>query len=368
MPYVRWLTLWLLGLAVSLPSQAETIYLTGRPASVEFLRSVLQAAGWTDFPGEPLAPGQSWTGPHGDRVVNLDWRPGPYRLAALSDHPEEVDRRGLLFPGGLTAHRPIRFQYYHLSALTGDRPELALWVSNPGPRAARLHLSRGIGVPSRDYFSTGHTNNVAWFTAEQRAEGVFLEIPPGETRKVFRQPFLQHDVVSGTLGLTQVEGPPLDFGLVALQDPDEPLSLNNLLKASDVHSRGFYPIATQGMRRRHEKGQGETRVTLGGLRQETFAGVRELRGDYGVVSDLELELVNPGPQSATFQLLFNPRGGAATATFLIDNDLVEVERTAAFEERAIATLTVAAASSRRVRLQTIPEGASSYPVRLLIRG
>ncbi|MDI1289871.1 MAG: hypothetical protein PSX37_07995, partial [bacterium] len=110
---------------------------TGAPASRAYLREVLSQRGWTEFPSADLGPGQSWSGSGGNRVINLDWTPPAASIAGLSDHPEEVDRRGLLFSGGLTAQRPVRLQYYHLGELAGASPRVALMVTNPGSETAR---------------------------------------------------------------------------------------------------------------------------------------------------------------------------------------------------------------------------------------
>ena len=347
---------------------ANPVLVTGNPAEAPFLKEVLSRQGWRHFPSKPLRPGETWRAPDGQRVINLDWSPPPAAVAALSDHPEKVDRRGLLFSGGLTPLRTIRFQYYHLGALHGKAPGLELFMTNPGSQDAKLFLQKGIGRPSKDYFSTGHGNNVAWLNAEATGEGEFLLIPAGETIVIFRQEMPADYVVSGTLGLTQTEGPPLQFGLLAAPDPSDAPSLNNLLKESDVHSRGFYPVATQKLLRSHRAGSGsETKIAVGALRQETFSGVRELRGDYGVVYDLEIDLHNPLNRPATIELIFNPRGGAATGTFMIDGQLLGVALTNAMTERAVTSWQLPASSHRRVRLQTIPEGASSYPVRLILR-
>lgn len=369
MPYVKSLAilsalLW----GMSLTSFAQEVLVTGSPASQSFLREILSERKWVEFPTHDLQPGQSWTTSDGRRVTNLDWRPPASSVAALSDHPEDVEHRGMLFSGGLTKHRPVRFQYYHLGSLEGREPQVALLMTNHGTQAATFHLTKAAGTPSGDYFSTGHQNNVAWFTRQISGEGEFLTLSPGESSVVYRQPMPLDRVVSGTLGLTLVDGPPIQFYLLALPDSAEQTSLNNLLKESDVHSRGFYPVATQHLRRRHLVGGQETLIAVGALRQETFAGVRELRGDYGVVYDIEVEIENPSSEPAEVSLLLNPRGGAATATFLWDGRIVEVPRTAAFAEQLIGKVQMPPRSRQTVRLQTIPEGASSYPVRLIIKG
>lgn len=357
-----------LSLSLMTAAFAEPLLVTGNPAGAPFLKEVLSREGWSHFPNKSLRPGEAWRAPSGQKVINLDWSPPPAAVAALSDHPEKVDRRGLLFSGGLTPLRTIRFQYYHLGALHGEAPGLELFMTNPGSQDAKLFLQKGVGRPSKDYFSTGHGNNVAWLQTEASGEGEFLHIPAGKTVIIFRQEMPAEYVVSGTLGLTQTEGPPLQFGLLAAPNPSDAPSLNNLLKESDVHSRGFYPVATQKLIRAFQAGTGsETKIAVGALRQETFSGVRELRGDYGVVYDLEVDLHNPLERPATIELIFNPRGGAATGTFMLDEKLVEVALTNAMTERLITSWQLPALSHRRIRLQTIPEGASSYPVRLILR-
>lgn len=348
-------------------SPAETIYVTGNPASTNFLREVLQARGWSAFPSRPLAVGQSWRLEPGKEVINLDWTAPPVSLAALSDHPEEIERRGQLFSGGLTSLRPVRLQYYHLGSLQGASPTVWLQVSNPAQTTARLYLTQAVGRPSTDYFLTGHTNNVAWFQNQLNREGEFLDIPPGATRKIFYQPLPYGKVISGTLTLTLVDGSPVHYQLVAAPDRTETVSLNNLLKEKDVHSRGFYPVAVQQLQKEHLVGSEGSFLTVGGLRQETFYGVRELRGDYGILYQMEINLVNPTPRSAQIELTFNPRGGAATATLLMEEKIIEVPRTEAFKETRIAIIEVPPNSSRKLHLQTVPEGASSYPVRIIVR-
>lgn len=366
MRYARFFVLLAL-LSLSGGAAADPILVTGNPARVDFLAEVLEQRGLTARPPRDLYPGDSWR-PPGGQVINVDWTPPTAAVAALSDHPEKVERRGMLFSGGLTPLRNIRFQYYHLGLLDGSAPCLEFFVTNHGVDPARLHLVRAAGLPSLDYFSTGHGNNVAWLQAEKANQGEFLDLAPGQTRVIFRQDLPKNYVVSGTLGLTQVYGPPLQFGLLASPHPGATPSLVNLLKETDVHSRGFYPVATQHLRRRHVAGQNrETKMAVGALRQETFSGVRELRGDYGVVYDLLLELDNPTAQTRRVDLIFNPRGGAATGTFLAQDAILEVPLTHAMQERTVKSWRLPPETHRTVRLQTIPEGASSYPVRLLLR-
>ena len=362
----------LLGLAIlisvlTLSLSAEELVVTGRPVTPEFMRSIPALKEWGTKPSKALRPGQTWSDPKGNRIVNLDWTPPPSNVVALSDHPEKVERVGGLFFGGLTLLRPLTFQYYHLGKLQGPSPNLTFYLHNPNSEPAQIHLRQGIGKPSLDYFSSGQTNNVEWFRSQEQNLGRFVSIQAGETVELFQQDLRPEYVVSGTLGLTQTKGRPLQFAFVARKSLLETVSLNNLLKDDDVHSRGFYPVAVQKVRRTYRVGGEPIKVAVGAVRQQTFSGVRELRGDYGVTYSLDLELKNDTAQAATVKLLFNPRGGPATATFLLDGEMVKIGVTKAFEERHIAEIALRAGESKKIKLETIPEGASNYPVRIVIQ-
>lgn len=348
--------------------RSETVWVTGNPAGPDFLKEILQERGWSEFPPAPLKPGQSWSDPSGNTVQNLDWKLPPAILAALSDHPEKVEQPGGLFSGGLTSGRTLNFQYYHLGLLEGESPRLTLYVYNPGNREAKVYLRKGIGKPSLDYFSSGHTNNVRWFEAESAELGSVWVIPAKESRSLFTQPLPFNHVVSGLLGLCQMEGPPLQFAFVARASEQQAVALDNLLKEGDVHSRGFYPVPLQKLTRRYEVGNEPLHIAIGNVRQQTFSGVRELRGDYGVVYETVLYLKNPSARPNTIQLLFNPRGGNATGTFLIDREVVEVPNTPAFKESLITSLKLLPGEQKQVKITTVPEGASSYPVRIIVKG
>ena len=146
------------------------------------------------------------------------------------------------------------------------------------------------------------------------------------------------------------------------------MALNNLLKREDVHSRGFYPAPYQDLSRSYRIGDPDLHIAVGAIRQQTFSGVRELRGDYGVIYRTQLTLLNETASPREVRLIFNPRGGAATGTFRVNGKLVEIGKTEAFEQTPILKLTLPPNSQKLLEIDTLPEGASSYPVRIVVAG
>ena len=87
---------------------------------------------------------------------------------------------------------------------------------------------------------------------------------------------------------------------------------------------------------------------------------------------MELNLENDTGAPCSVEFLFNPRGGKATATFMArgpDGQLQEwlvPDPIPAFERVPLAVVEVPVGGGRWT-VWTIPEGASNYPVRLVLR-
>ncbi len=361
-----WLGLLVLLLAAPAMGSEEALEVTGRPASAAFLTEVLGLAGAWD-----LAPGEEAT--WGGRTVrNLALPRLETCLLAFSDHPERVRRRGLLFQGGLMAFKPVRFQYYH----EGGREEgpllLSVRISNRGERPVRIHLVEGAGGPDPEYFPAGHRNNVAFLRRLVAFEGRVVRLDPGESRQVALHPLPYLHVVSGTLQMTVLEGGPVGYALFALDDPGEPAGFDLQSNPADVHARGVYPVADQILSRGWQVGPVPGHVAFGAVRQPNFLEGPELKGDYGVLYRLELDLANPSADARRVEILFNPRGGKATGTFMArgpDGQLLEwlvPDPIPAFELVPLAVVEVPPGGGRWT-VWTIPEGASNYPVRLVLR-
>jgi len=361
-----WLGLLLLLAAPAMGSD-EALEVTGRPASAAFLAEVLGLP-----EARALAPGEEATW-GGQTVRNVALPRLEPSLVAFSDHPERVRRRGLLFQGGLMAFKSVRFQYYH----EGGREEGPLYLSvrlfNRGTVPARIHLVEGAGGPDPEYFPSGHQNNVVFLRRLLAFEGRVVSLAPGESRQVALHALPYLHVVSGTLQMTLLEGRDLEYALFAMHDPAEPVGFDLLSNPQDVHARGIYPAADQVLERGWEVGPTPAVLAFGAVRQPNVLEGPELKGDYGVVIRVDLRLVNPLDHPQRVELCFNPRGGAATGTFLARIgqgewlDWSVPNPVPAFAEVPLAVLEVPARGQVCLSLWTIPEGASNYPVRVLVR-
>ena len=385
--------------AESVKLKGSTLTVFGYPADSAYLQAVAKRCGFSVDEALPnLYPGQQIHLPNGGLIQNIAYPNLKTEVLAFSDHPERVKERGLLFKGGLIPFKPLRFQYYH----EGGKEDNQLWLrldlrNNSQRKKAKIMLIEGEGGPDCDYFQAGHKNNVQFLRHLTAGCGRILEIDPGQSMTVFCQKLPYCQVLSGTTQFTLLEGSEVSFYLNALE---EMLSFNLLSNPKDVHARGIYACADQFINKVvvvSDSKVAEARAAVGAVRQPNIIAGPELRGDYGVVYALQFLLINKTESEADFELIINPRGGKATATVLEQTDLYNqiiepdiwlseqvpdlayfrfgnqyTDRSLSkeaepFSEYKAASLAVPAGQSAVVRLLTLPEGASNYPVRFIMR-
>lgn len=388
--------------AESIHSQESVITVFGHPADSAYLQATAKRYGFSvNETLLNLYPGQQIHLRSGLLIQNIAYPNLQTEVLSFSDHPERVKERGLLFKGGLIPFKPLRFQYYH----EGGKEDNQLWLrldlrNNSQRKRAKIMLIEGEGGPDSDYFQAGHKNNVQFLRHLTAGCGRILEIDPGQSTTIFCQKLPYCQVLSGTTQFTLLEGSEVSFYLNALEDPQEMLSFNLLSNPKDVHARGIYACADQFINKVvvvSDDKASEVRAAVGAVRQPNIIVGPELRGDYGVVYALQFLLINKNKNEADFELIINPRGGKATATVLEQTDFYNqtidpevwlseqvpdlayfcfgnqyTDRSLSkeaepFSEYKAASIAVPAGQSAVVRLLTLPEGASNYPVRFIMR-
>ncbi|MGM9999593.1 MAG: hypothetical protein ACI38Q_09450 [Candidatus Bruticola sp.] len=384
-------------------SEPAVLIVTGSPFRSSYLRSVLEKEGVSaeEIPGD-LYPGEQFKLKSGLNVRNVFYPNLKAEVLAFSDHPERVKERGLLFKGGLVPFKPLRFQYYHEGGREDNRLWLRLNLNNTlSSRRAKVLLTEGEGGPDSDYFQAGHMNNVQFLSRLADGSGRLLELEPGETKSIFCRQLPYCEVISGTAQFTLLEGSGLTFNLNAVQSLEEELSFNLLANPQDVHARGLYACADQFiskvlvMDNRLESAQ--TWAAIGAVRQPNIMAGPELKGDYGVVYAIQFLAVNRSDRERNLELIINPRGGKASASVLMETVLRKGEISSAnwlakqvpdleswrrqghwqdcslkreaepFTEYKAASIVVPAEHTAEIYLLTVPEGASNYPVRFILR-
>jgi hypothetical protein len=141
----------------------------------------------------------------------------------------------------------------------------------------------------------------------------------------------------------------------------------NAYSQSPFLGRWVYPQPQRELSARYVVGGGWAFVTIG---DQPAAGLVEgdrLSGNYGVIYDINLELINPTDQEVVVAILLEPGGGPARGTLEIDGMLVGAALLRADSEAEAVRYVLAPGAVRKTRIQTMPEGGSNYPIRLVAR-
>jgi len=375
-----------------LPDRVE-VAVTGDPAPADVVReAVLQALhGRTRTePGAFLEVGQVvlpavgrgevWTGEVPARIRSpfalpvegvvpvlvrnqaLELQP-PARLL-LSNNPERIATDGVLFREVVQRGESVRMLYHHSNGAARDKV-VTVWLRNPWPRPARVHLLLAAPRAWHDTMGVGHAAARRFLELTSRGAGYVLELPPrGEHRFTAQRTPPEH-VVSGLLQVQVLEGGALEVSVsvrtVYVLDRAVQWEVGREEKA---HPRGVFgpPLV-----------EWEARLLVGSEWEAELGRSRQLRdlrtgtlldGDYGVTYRLRLQLENPTDRAAEVELVLVAASGPAYATFLVDGRLVDLRFLATGRTATVYSATLAPREARGVELVTMPEAASWYPVRL----
>ncbi len=311
----------------------------------------------------------SVTGTTHVRVENLALpRIHPSQLL-VSDYPETLRANGVLFTADLTRRDAQRFLYYHYNPKDQPDRRIVLRVDNPSSAPATVQLIAGSAGPAANEMEVGHLSTERFLRNEAQNIGSIVTIPGNGFANLVDAPLNAGTLVSALLQLREIDGNPLHLTLVAQNksDPlDQPPATTELLSGGVPHARGEYSVPEFTVERYWNTDEDPLEIPIGQIPLPNLRKGDVLAGDYGVKQSVTITVVNNGPSSIPVAVYANPRGGRATGTFLIDRTLVRAHALAPFSKFKIREFRVPPHGFYRTQIVTMPEGGSSYPLRLIV--
>jgi hypothetical protein len=380
-----------------LPAQLAA-RVTGRPASQEVIRRAVEAAtaggltlqpgAWADInpwvDGTPaLEPGASTAVPVRVSASGPDYLPyqtrrnvtvrneslsmGPAEVLLVSNSPERLLSRGQWYEGTLGAGQTARLLYHHVNA-TGAPGDLIVELVNLGGEPGEAHVIAGKGGPSRDESWAGHRAGQEFLASRAAAAGWVVSLRPGWAAPILVQRMTTDSVASGVLELRALRGG--DFIVRCRLERPRSSWLPYELDAyypSPTLGRWRYANPRREIAARYVVGGDWAFVEIGDGAIPGQADGERLAGNYGVIYAVTLELVNPTAEAATVEVYLEPGGGVARGTLLVEGRLVEAALLTREAEAAVASYQLGPGDGRTVHIETMPQGGSNYPVRLVAR-
>lgn len=288
----------------------------------------------------------------------------------VSDFPETLKENGILFGAEVTAKQSERFLYYHYNPAGQPERRIVLKAQNPSSQPALVQLISGNAGPGLNEMEVGHLATQRFLVRVAQNEGSVVTIPPNSTVSLMEQGLPPKTTVSGLMQLHEIEGAPLHLTLVAQNatDPiDGPIPTSALLVGDRPHARGIYPIPEFFFDYAYDAEGPELEIPIGQIPLPNLVQGQTLAGDYGVLQSVTVRMVNNDRHNAREIALYaSPRGGRATGTFVIDRVLVQAHAMAPYGHYKLRQYTIAPGSFVRTEIVTMPEGGSSYPLRLVV--
>jgi hypothetical protein len=286
----------------------------------------------------------------------------------VSDYPERLTADGVLFTATIDRNASQRFLYYHFNPGTEPARRILVKATNPGSAPATVHLIASLAGPEANEMEVGHIASKTFLVRSRRNEGTVVTIPPNATVNLINHPLPPNTIVTGLLQVREVSGDPLSLAIVA-QDASAPLDQSVdatlLLAGGAPHARGVYPVPAFFSDYTFYVDAPPLEIPIGQLPLPNLREGEALSGDYGVQQSIRVVIVNTSRFGQAIALYANPRGGAATGTFLIDDTIVQTHRLQPFTKYKIWQETIAPGTYRTLQITTLPEGGSSYPLRLI---
>jgi hypothetical protein len=299
------------------------------------------------------------------RVDNLPLRPETARVLLYSNDPESVREYGTLFEGVLDAEGPARLMFHHQNRM-GRACTFEVHLLNPGRQAVDVQVVEADAGPVLDTIQVGHRAAQKYMEAALNDVGYVVTIPPRKSRTIYGVSLPDRLTVSGIYNLRVLDGGPLIAHVSAAPQPTQPEVTDDLLDAARAEP-DTYPSPQKDEAYQYRVGGAWTFIPMGRKAITARTPNRRLFGNYGVIYNLTVDLTNPTDEEKTVTVRLAAEAGWTRGVFVIDGRVIEAPQIAPPAEATLWSTRLAPQESRKVRIQGIPVGGSSYPVSLVVR-
>jgi hypothetical protein len=285
----------------------------------------------------------------------------------FSNDPEQVYHAGLLYSTNLVNGDRTRLAYHHQNR-SGKKLRFRVVLVNLSDSLERVFWRAGNAGPDISTFMVGSVAVEKYLRKYNAGQGVYLSLAPHAETTVFQKTAGPDQSVSGLMDLHLLSRGEVGV-LVVAEDTSSPLRGEYMASsASSVSSSAYPPRYQPAVATRTESydldgnwlflrvGRGETFDHRG----------RPLIGDYGLLLEYEISLVNGVGHSRQVVVSFDATAGEARAVFLIDGDLVRTPNIRPRDPYVLKTLTLAPYETRELEILTIPAGGSHFPANIII--
>jgi hypothetical protein len=242
-------------------------------------------------------------------------------------------------------------------------------VFNPYAISSRIWFISGTGGPNSQEAFVGHVATSRFMRNSLYNSGQFVTIPPKERLVIYMQKMAPKEILTGLFHLQSPISSFLELTVRAESKPSGPITGEILPRDSEsTHCRGVYPAPSVNINETYITGDAEKSIYIG--KSPFLDSLDEggpLYGNYGVLYEVTINIKNPSSSIKEVEMSFTSQGGIAQGTFLVDGRMIETPIVKSSEHVSLATIFLKGGEERVVHVNTIPQGGSHYPVRLMLK-
>ncbi len=308
-------------------------------------------------------------------------------LLMVSNDPERVQKAQTLFAGEVNDGQGARLLYHHMNGMVQDGL-FQIELLNPSDAVRTVHLIGAASAPMRDTVQVGYIAGDMFLRALINSTGHTVSIPPQSKVVLLTQKVRPLDTVSGVLQMRVIpaEGTPslppcvLKVSMQAFQNQPVPLLGTTMawgvmpprpITPEEVRQLSgndhIYPTSQKVLTATYVVGQRWQFIRIGEQAVRNHNDQRKLDGNYGVIYEVRVELVNPTDQVRDIEIAFEPSGGEAGGVFVIGTDVVGIPRMFPPKEFSITRVRLQPNQKRTITVRTMPLAGSNYPATLMVR-
>lgn len=290
-------------------------------------------------------------------------------ILLVSNSPETIPFSKVLYTGALSAAQTVRLLFHHQNGSKAQHMFITVTLSNPDRDPVSVWVQGAVGGPSQEEVTPGHDAARTFLDEYAHHAGFLVRLPGNTTVPLFVEDLPPLGITSGIAQFSLLDGQRLNAQVAArLANDIEPPPVSFAPDFDRVHQRGAFVRPQIGRTLTYTVG-GPPAITVlaadADLLHEGQTGAL-LQGNYGVVYRFNIEVVNPTSARAAAALVFHADGGQARGTFVINDQIVESALVQPNAPQPVITFSLRPQTRRTLRILTVPESGSNYPVRLTL--
>ena len=290
-------------------------------------------------------------------------------ILLVSNSPETIPFGKILYTGSLSAAQTVRLLFHHQNGSKSDHMFITVTLSNPAREPISMWVQGAVGAPSQEEVTPGHDAARMFLDEYAHHAGFLVRLPGNSTVPLFVEDLPPLGITSGIAQFSLLEGDKVTAQVVArLASEPDPSVMSFAPDFDRVHQRGAFLRPQIGRTLSYTAGGPPAMMVLAAnadLLHEGQTGAL-LQGNYGVVYQFTVDVSNPTESPAAAQLVLHADGGQARGTFVIGDQIVESRLVQPNAPQPVATFPLRPQTRRTIRILTIPESGSNYPVRLTL--